>query len=95
MAGPIYDRHNGILEFNTTGQTTVGDNSIARPFLIEGIVLEGASAASTISDGQGSVIATITTMDFYRPVNRWVTDIVGTTIGASAKVRVYLSAARR
>ena len=80
------DNSNGIITFTSTGE------SYSPPFLIpvETIVLEGASAASTISDTNGHALCTITTMDYPRPINRWVTGLVATTIGTGAQVRVYL-----
>lgn len=93
MASPHFDKANGILLFTATSQTTVGDTGIPRPLQIESMVLEGAAAASTITDGNGHIIATLATMDFQRMINREVQDLVASTIGLSANVRVYLKKA--
>jgi len=83
-----FDRSNQVITFDTTG------DSFSGPLSVEYMVLEGTAAASTISDGDGNVIAVLSVVGEPYPVKRRiVTGLVATTIGASAKVRVFMKKA--
>lgn len=91
-----YDRTNSLLTFTATSDTTASDPNLSGQLLdIETIVLEKASAATTITDLDGHVLAVLSTMDWPRPVHRWVNGIIISTMGSGAQVRVYLNKSHR